>query len=57
MLDYRLQVHLQSRSITALEYISELTRLSFSGAPRIALNNRLQPVHIYHVQMGSYIDT
>ena len=45
-LDYRLQVHLQSRSITASEYISEFTRSSFSGTPRIALKLRLQPVQI-----------
>ena len=36
-LDYRLQVPLQSRSITASEYISEFTRSSFSGAPRISV--------------------
>jgi len=48
-LDYRLQVHLQSRSITASECISEFTRLSFSGAPRIALKRHLQPIQIYRV--------
>jgi len=45
-LDYRLQVHLQTGSITASEYISKFTRSSFSGAPRIALKHRLQPVQI-----------
>jgi len=45
-LDYRLQVHLQSRSITASEYISEFTRSSFSDAPRIAPKHHLQPVQI-----------
>src|SRR5258705_516005 len=42
-LNLDLQVHLQTRSITA----SECT--SFSGAPRIALNHRLLPVQIYCV--------
>jgi len=46
-LDYRLQVHLHTPSITASECISGFTRSSFSGAPRIALNHRLQPVQIY----------
>jgi hypothetical protein len=54
--DHGLQVHLQTRSITASECISEFTRSSFSGAPRIALKHRLQPVQIYCVYMGSYID-
>ena len=45
-LDYRLQVHLHSRLITASEYISEFTGSSISGAPRIALKHRLQPVQI-----------
>jgi len=45
-LDHSLLVHLQTRSITASEYISEFTRSSFSGAPRIALKHRLQPVLI-----------
>ena len=57
MLDYRLQVHLYSRSFTALEYISEFTPSSFSGAPRIALKPHPQPVQIYRVLMGGYIDT
>jgi len=48
-LDYRLQVHLQSRSIMATECSSEFTRSSFSGAPRIALKRRLQPIQIYRV--------
>jgi hypothetical protein len=43
-LEYCLQVHLQSRSMTASEYISVFTRSLFSGAPRIALMRRLQPV-------------
>ena len=43
------QVHLQTRSITASEYISEFTGSLFSGAPRIALKLRLQPVQIYRV--------
>ena len=49
MLDYCLQVHLQTRSVTASEYISEFTRMSFLGAPEIALKHRLQPVQIYRV--------
>jgi hypothetical protein len=47
--DYGLQAHLQTRSITASECIYEFTRSSFSGAPRIALKHRLQPVQIYRV--------
>jgi len=56
-LEYCLQVHLPTHSIMPSECISELTWLSVSGAPRIALEHRLQPVQIYRVQMGSYIDT
>jgi len=41
ILDYRLQVHLQTCNITASECISELSRSSFSGVLRIALKNRL----------------
>ena len=48
-LGYRLQVHLHSRSITASEYISEFTWSSFSGALRIAVKRRLQPIQIYRV--------
>jgi len=48
-LDHRLQVYLKRSSITALGCIYGFTRSSFSGAPRIALKPRLQPVHIYHV--------
>jgi len=48
-LDCGLQVHLQTRSITASKCISEVTRSSFSGATRIALKHRLQPVQIYRV--------
>jgi hypothetical protein len=60
-LDYGLQVHLQSRSIMASKVhlqtrsitppacIPEFTQSSFSGAPRIALKHRLQPVQIYRV--------
>ena len=55
--DYYLQVHLQTSSITASECISEFTRSSFSGPPQIALKHRLQPVQIYRMYMGSYIDT
>jgi len=46
-----------TRAITASKCISESTWSSSSGAPRIALNNCLQPVQIYDVWMGSYIDT
>jgi len=56
-LDYCFQVHLQTCSIMGSECISEFTWSSFSGAPRIALKHRLQPVHIYHLLMGSYIDS
>jgi len=48
-LDYPVQVHQHTRSITAAEYFSEFTRSSFSGAPRIVLKHRLQPVQIYRV--------
>jgi len=48
-LDYCLQVRLQTRWITFSERISEFTPSSFSGAPRIALKHRLQPVQIYRV--------
>jgi len=44
-----LQVHLQTGSIVASECFSEFTRSSFSGAPRIPLKHRLQPVQIYRV--------
>jgi len=43
------QVHRTTRSFTASEGISEFTQSSFSGAPRIALKHRLQPVQIYSV--------
>jgi len=68
-LDHGLQLHLQTLSITAAKVdhqtcsitatacIPAFTRSSFSSAPRIALKHRLQPVQIYRVQMGSYIDT
>ena len=49
MLDYGTQLHLQSRSITALEYTSQPTQPSISGAPHIAPKLRLQPVQIYCV--------
>jgi hypothetical protein len=55
-LDYSLQVHLQSCSITSSESISEFTRSSFSGSPQIGLKHCQQPVQIYRVLMGSYID-
>ena len=57
LLNYRQNVRLSTRSITALQGISEFTRLSYSGAPRIALISRLLPVQISCVNMGSYIDT
>jgi len=47
----------QTRSITASECIAEFTQWSFSGAPPIPLKQRLWPVQIYFVWMGSYIDT
>jgi len=47
--DHGLQVCLRSCSITALKCISDFTWSSFSGASRIALTHRLQPVHTYHV--------
>jgi len=50
------QVHLQTGSITASEWMSEFTLSSFSGAPQIALKHHLHPVHIYYVKIGSYID-
>jgi len=50
-LDYPHLVHLQPRSVTASECVSQFTHLSFSGPPRIVLNQRLQPVPTYHVGM------
>jgi hypothetical protein len=55
--NYRLQVHIEAGPITASECISEFIWSSFSGTPQSALKHRLQPVQIYRVQMGSYIDT
>jgi hypothetical protein len=66
-LDQGLQLHLQTRSITASKVhpptrsitapacIPEFTRSSFSGPPPITLKYRLQPVHIYRMQLGRYI--
>jgi len=48
-LDHGLQVCLAGRSITASECISEFTWSSFSGAPQIALKDRLQPIQVYRV--------
>jgi len=48
-LDYHLQENLQSRSLTASECVSEFTWLLLSGAPRITLKRRLQPIQIYCV--------
>jgi len=47
--DHGLQVHLQTGSITGSKCISKRARLSFSGAPRIALKHYLQPVQIFCV--------
>jgi hypothetical protein len=44
-----LQVLLETRSITASECISAFTRSTISGAPRIAVKHRLQPVQICRV--------
>jgi len=49
ILEYRPQVNLQSRSIRALECISNVTFSSSSGTPRIALSHRLQAILIYCV--------
>jgi len=56
-LDYHLQAHLHTRTITVSECISVFTLSSCSGAPRFALKHRLQAVQIYRVLMGSDIDT
>jgi len=56
MLDYRLEVHLQTYSFTTSECICEFIPLSLSGAPRIAPKHHLQPVQIYRVSMGTYTD-
>jgi hypothetical protein len=55
--DHSLQVHLETCSITASEFITQFTQPSLSYALPIALKHRLQPVQIYCVLMGSYIDT
>jgi len=50
-------VHRQTHSITASECISKFSRLSFSDVSQIALKHHLQPVQIYHVSRGCYINT
>ena len=47
--DYGFQVHFHTRSLKALECIFQFTRSSFSGAPRIALKQHLQPIQKYRV--------
>ena len=55
--DHGLQAHLQACSIMASKCISEIIWSSSPGEPRIILNHRLQPIQIYCVWMGSYINT
>jgi len=46
--DHVIEVHCETRSITASECISEFTQSSFPGAPRIALKHCRQPLPILY---------
>jgi len=54
--DHGIQVHLQIHLIAASQCISEFSRSSISGTPRIALKHRLHRVQMYGGLLGHYID-
>jgi len=55
-LNLSLPVYIQTRTISASKWlIAEFTLSSSSGAPRIALNHRLQPVLIYRMEIDTWI--
>jgi hypothetical protein len=56
-INHSLKVHRPTRSFRASECNSKFTQSSSSGAHQIPLKHHLQPVQIYHVLIGSYIDT